>query len=131
MSESANRPGPEKPKKESTDAPLDRRKFLGSGAAVGAVALGAVHAQPAHAATAPDWDREVDIVVIGGGAGGLVAAIAAREKGASVLSRPPTECVLSCASSAAMVVHQSWGGATTARASASLPGMRRATRRRL
>ncbi|MEE8439849.1 MAG: FAD-dependent oxidoreductase, partial [Micropepsaceae bacterium] len=85
MSESTNRPGPEKPNKESTDAPLNRRKFFGSGAAVGAVALGVVHAQPAHAATAPDWDREVDIVVIGGGAGGLVAAIAAREKGASVL----------------------------------------------
>ena len=31
------------------------------------------------------WDREADVVVIGGGAGGLVAAIAAREKGASVI----------------------------------------------
>ena len=37
------------------------------------------------AADALSWDREVDVVVIGGGAGGLVAAIAARERGASVL----------------------------------------------
>ena len=56
-----------------------------SGAAVGAVALGAMQAQPASAADAIAWDREADVVVIGAGAGGLVAAIAAREKGASVL----------------------------------------------
>jgi urocanate reductase len=31
------------------------------------------------------WDREVDVIVIGAGAGGIPAAIAAREKGASVL----------------------------------------------
>jgi succinate dehydrogenase/fumarate reductase flavoprotein subunit len=42
-------------------------------------------AQPAQAADAVRWDREADVVVIGGGAGGLVAAIAAREKGASVI----------------------------------------------
>src|SRR3977135_768357 len=41
--------------------------------------------QSAEAADAINWDREVDVVVIGAGAGGLVAAIAAREKGASVL----------------------------------------------
>src|SRR3984885_2646630 len=72
-----------------TDAPektdghnLDRRSFLTTGAAVGAVA-----ALPAQAAAADGitWDREADVVVIGAGAGGLVAAIAAREKGASVV----------------------------------------------
>src|SRR3984885_8140991 len=72
-----------------TDAPektdghnLDRRSFLTTGAAVGAVA-----ALPAQAAAADGitWDREADVVVIGAGAGGLVAAIAAREKGASVM----------------------------------------------
>ena len=70
-----------------TDAPeksdgLDRRSFLTSGAVVGAVA-----ALPAQAAAADGiaWDREADVVVIGAGAGGLVAAIAAREKGASVI----------------------------------------------
>src|SRR5262249_59518001 len=43
--------------------------------------------RPAPPAQAADitWVREVDVVVIGDGAGGLVAAIAAREKGASVL----------------------------------------------
>jgi succinate dehydrogenase/fumarate reductase flavoprotein subunit len=60
---------------------IDRRSFLASGAAVVAVA----ESPAAHAADAFSWDREVDVVVIGAGAGGLVAAIAAREKGASVL----------------------------------------------
>ena len=41
--------------------------------------------QPARAADAITWDREADVVVIGAGAGGLPAAIAAREKGASVI----------------------------------------------
>src|ERR1700746_1468558 len=72
-----------------TDAPeksdghnLDRRSFLTSGAAVGA---GAALPSQAVAADGIAWDREADVVVIGAGAGGLVAAIAAREKGASVL----------------------------------------------
>src|SRR5438046_2290917 len=64
-------------------AAIDRRGFLTSGAAVGAFALTA--AQSAKAADAINWDREVDVIVIGAGAGGLVTAIAAREKGASVL----------------------------------------------
>ncbi len=63
-------------------AAMDRRSFLTTGAVVGAVA--AIPAQ-AGAAEAIAWDREVDVIVIGAGAGGLVAAIAAREKGASVL----------------------------------------------
>jgi FAD binding domain-containing protein len=62
-------------------AAIDRRSFLASGAAVVAVA----DATAAQAAEAVSWDREADVVVIGAGAGGLVAAIAAREKGASVL----------------------------------------------
>src|SRR6185436_7261347 len=70
--------------KEATP-PLRRRDFLTSGAAAGAVAVGAMSSQPADAAEAMRWDREADVVVIGGGAGGLVAAIAAREKGASVI----------------------------------------------
>src|SRR6516165_1853785 len=64
-------------------AAMDRRGFLTTGAAVGAAALTAAPA--AQAAEAIGWDREVDVIVIGAGAGGLVAAIAAREKGASVL----------------------------------------------
>jgi hypothetical protein len=62
-------------------AALDRRSFLASGAAVVAIA----EAPAAQAAETIAWDREADVVVIGAGAGGLVAAIAAREKGASVL----------------------------------------------
>ena len=65
-------------------ASLSRRRFLTSGAAAGAVAA-ATPTQPARAADAITWDREADVVVIGAGAGGLPAAIAAREKGASVI----------------------------------------------
>ena len=64
-------------------ANLNRRDFLTSGAAIGAAA--AVSARPAQAAEKIRWDREADVVVIGAGAGGLPAAIAAREKGASVI----------------------------------------------
>lgn len=62
---------------------IDRRSFLTSSAVVGAAAI--ADAPAAQAAETVVWDREVDVVVIGAGAGGLVAAIAAREKGASVL----------------------------------------------
>jgi succinate dehydrogenase/fumarate reductase flavoprotein subunit len=61
-------------------ATIDRRSFLASGAAVAAAAE-----TPAAHAGEVSWDREVDVLVIGAGAGGLVAAIAAREQGASVL----------------------------------------------
>jgi NADPH-dependent 2,4-dienoyl-CoA reductase/sulfur reductase-like enzyme len=64
---------------------IDRRSFLASGAAVGAVAGAALPAQAAPATDAITWDHEVDVLVIGAGAGGLTCAIAAREKGASVL----------------------------------------------
>src|SRR6266853_3019801 len=58
------------------NAAIDRRSFLASGAAVVAIA----EAPAAQAAEAIAWDREVDVVVIGAGAGGLVAAIAARSE---------------------------------------------------
>jgi urocanate reductase len=64
-------------------ASLSRRSFLTSGAAAGAVV--ATPMPSARAADAITWDREADVVVIGAGAGGLPAAIAAREKGASVI----------------------------------------------
>lgn len=85
MSKSANEPRSSKGVQGPADAPLNRRKFLSSGAAAGVMAAGAMQVQPAQAVDATIWDREVDVVVIGAGAGGLVAAIAAREKGASVL----------------------------------------------
>jgi urocanate reductase len=70
--------------KDRVGAGMDRRSFLASGAA-GAVVSSALPAQSAAAAPASNWDSEVDVIVIGAGAGGLVAGIAAREKGASVL----------------------------------------------
>jgi glycine/D-amino acid oxidase-like deaminating enzyme len=79
---------PETPPKDTDDrasSSIDRRGFLTSSAAAGAVAIAAA---PLHLAQAQEplrWDREVDVVVIGAGAGGLTAAIAAREKGASVI----------------------------------------------
>jgi hypothetical protein len=82
LSESSKPPA--KRDENRVSAAIDRRSFLASGAA-GAVASSALPAQSAAAAPARDWDSEVDVVVIGAGAGGLVAAIAAREKGASVL----------------------------------------------
>jgi FAD binding domain len=83
MPKSPRETGPDKSADERASAALDRRSFLTTGAAVGAV--GAMPVQSAQAADAISWDREVDVVVIGAGAGGLVAAIAAREKGVSVL----------------------------------------------
>src|ERR1700683_4045992 len=86
MSKSPREAGPEKVSDDRANAALDRRSFLATGAtgaAVGAVA--GIPPQPAEAADGIAWDREVDVVVIGAGAGGLTAAIAAREKGASVL----------------------------------------------
>jgi FAD binding domain len=73
---------PASPPDTSSNASLDRRSFLTSGAAIGAAAVAAV---PAHA-QAIQWDREADVVVLGAGAGGLVSSIAAREKGASVIT---------------------------------------------
>jgi urocanate reductase len=74
---------PEDRPQDRPNAAIDRRRFLASGAAVGATA--ALPAQSAQAADGISWDHEVDVVVIGAGAGGLTSAIAAREKGASVL----------------------------------------------
>ena len=70
---------------DGATASLNRRRFLTSGAAAGAVAAAATPTNPAQAADAITWDREADVVVIGAGAGGLPAAIAAHEKGASVV----------------------------------------------
>src|SRR5437879_9883771 len=74
-----------RPETGEAEASLNRRRFLTSGAAAGAVAATVASTRPAEAADDIKWDREADVVVIGGGAGGLVAAVAAREKGASVI----------------------------------------------
>src|SRR5580704_15065558 len=85
LPKSPKEPGPENGAAERPTASINRRGFLTAGAAAGAAAVAATPAQPARAADAISWDHEVDVVVIGAGAGGLVAGIAAREKGASVL----------------------------------------------
>jgi succinate dehydrogenase/fumarate reductase flavoprotein subunit len=68
---------------DQTPGSIDRRSFLTTGAAVAGTAA-AISAVPAQAQEVR-WDREADVVIIGAGASGLPAAIAAREKGASVI----------------------------------------------
>ncbi len=84
MSNARRENAPETAAEDRSNAAIDRRSFITSGA-VGAVAAATIPGQPALAQDAIKWDREADVVVIGAGAGGLVAAIAAREKGASVI----------------------------------------------
>src|SRR5215813_11414948 len=69
---------------QQTTGSIDRRSFLTTGAAVAGTAA-AISATPAQAQEPIRWDREADVVIIGAGASGLPAAIAAREKGASVI----------------------------------------------
>jgi len=69
---------------------ISRRDFV-KGATASAAALGGSAAIPAHAAfqnpyELPEkWDLEADVVVIGSGPTGLIAAIRARDTGASVI----------------------------------------------
>jgi hypothetical protein len=85
LSKPAKDTRPEKDLEDAPQAVIDRRSFLRSGAAAGAVATAALPVQTVQAAETIAWDHEVDVVVIGAGAGGLTSAIAAREQGASVL----------------------------------------------
>src|SRR4051812_21949369 len=59
-----------------------RRAFLGSAAAV---TLGATTLQAATATPTREWSRSTDVIVVGTGAAGLSAAIAAKRAGAEVL----------------------------------------------
>ena len=72
---------------KNRNAILPRRNFLQKAAAGFSVAaLGGVSASEASAAK-PDrhWDLSADVVVVGSGAAGLPASIAAAEAGASVI----------------------------------------------
>lgn len=67
-----------------------RRSFLkGAAAGVGGAAAlaggGGRDASADETPTAPNWDLDYDVVVIGSGAAGMPAAIAARDHGASVI----------------------------------------------
>jgi succinate dehydrogenase/fumarate reductase flavoprotein subunit len=72
--------------KKQKNVNVSRRDFIKKSAAVsvGATALAGLSTQEAKAAQR-NWDHSADIVVVGGGASGISAAIRARELGASVL----------------------------------------------
>ena len=86
MSTASNATGPAKAADDQANVAMDRRRFLTSGAAIGAVAVATAPAAQAQTTNEIKWDREADVVVLGAGAGGLVSSIAAREKGASVIA---------------------------------------------
>jgi flavocytochrome c len=72
---------------EPKRAGLPRRSFIQKAAVgLGAAALGSIGAQEADAAK-PErhWDLAADVVVVGSGAAGLPASIAAAEQGASII----------------------------------------------
>ena len=66
-----------------------RREFVKNSAVVGTGAAVGVGENPFLTGTgqvqAIEWDRQADVVVIGAGAGGFAAAIAARDQGVSVM----------------------------------------------
>jgi len=74
-------------KSEPNNAALPRRGFIQKAAAgLGVAALGSLGAKEVDAAkTARHWDLSADVVVIGSGAAGLPASIAAAEAGAKVI----------------------------------------------
>jgi succinate dehydrogenase/fumarate reductase flavoprotein subunit len=64
---------------------INRRGLLGAGAAAGAALISDEPAQAAERSAPQRWTHTADLVVVGAGASGVVAAIAAREAGASVI----------------------------------------------
>ena len=83
-----------KPQQEKKDAELTRRRFLGVSAGTAAgLAAGAGVVTLTRPAIPVDrvldlparWDREVDVVIVGGGGSGVCAALSAQEAGAKVI----------------------------------------------
>lgn len=72
---------------DETKKGISRRRFLKSAAVgAGAVALAGLGTGESSAALPPKkWDKETDIVVIGAGGAGMMAAIQAKSAGAKVL----------------------------------------------
>lgn len=81
--------GEEAGPKGGTDKALSRREFFRTGAAAGvsATVLAGTGTALAQTSVADSitWDYEADIVILGAGATGLIAAIRAKDLGASVL----------------------------------------------
>ncbi len=74
-------------KSELTNPDVSRRSLIQKAAAgLGAAALGSIGAKETDAAKLErHWDLAADVVVVGSGAAGLPASIAAAEQGASVI----------------------------------------------
>ncbi len=74
---------------EKTPKAQSRREFVKNSAVVGTAAAVGVGESPfltrTGQAQAIEWDRQADVVVIGAGAGGFAAALAARDQGVSVM----------------------------------------------
>src|SRR5688572_10672644 len=68
-----------------TPKSVTRRGFLKGGAVAGVGGAAALAGLGAAEAAEITWNHEVDVVVVGAGAAGLPAAIAARDLGASVM----------------------------------------------
>ncbi len=73
------------PRKQIPESQGVSRRELLTGAGGLTLALGAVTLASAEARAADSWDRETDILVVGGGAAGCAAAVTADELGDAVL----------------------------------------------
>ena len=77
------------PMSEKRQKSLSRRDFLkGTAAGIGALSFAALsekEAKAIHPSQVPAWDYEADVVVVGYGAAGANAAIAAHDEGAKAL----------------------------------------------
>jgi succinate dehydrogenase/fumarate reductase flavoprotein subunit len=85
----ASKDDKEKTKADKAAKPVNRRSFLkGTAAGLGGAAiagLGTGQAEGAQRTGNIKWDQTYDVVVLGSGAAGMPAAIAARDGGASVV----------------------------------------------
>lgn len=65
---------------------ISRASFVKGGLLAGAFTVACASGPKLTLASEPDWDKETDIVVLGCGACGMVASLAAKEAGASVIT---------------------------------------------
>ena len=61
---------------------FSRRSFLGAAAAAAAAAAPLAHAASVKQEIPAQWDMEADVVVLGAGGAGLMAACQAHDRGA-------------------------------------------------